>query len=143
MPVFFEAAGPEGEAVKGSLDYTMQNMNMRASGDPSKVIYDYTADQIGIVLNELAVEGETMPEGALNVSFTSQNLSGQSVMEPGALRKIAQNMALGATTYAVTFKDPSSDDGVNFNGEMASLSFSVDSFLPASMDPEERRKRTG
>ena len=50
MPVFFEAAGPEGETVKGSLDYTMQNMNMRASGDLSKVIYDYTADQIGIVL---------------------------------------------------------------------------------------------
>ena len=136
MPVFFEAAGPEGETVKGSLDYTMQNMNMRASGDLSKVIYDYTADQIGIVLTELAVEGETMPEGAFNVSFTSRNLSGQSVMEPGALRKIAQNMALGATTYAVTFKDPSSDEGVNFNGEMASLNFSGDSFLPASMDPE-------
>ncbi len=136
MPVSFEAAGPEGEVVKGSLDYTMQNMSMRASGDPSKVTYDYSADQIGIVLNKLMIEGEALPEGAMNVSFTSNNLSGQSIMEPGALRKIAQNMALGATTYTVTFSEPDSNDGVNFNGKMDTLSFSGDSFLPVSMDPE-------
>lgn len=136
MSIAFEAAGPEGEAVKGSLDYTMQNMSMRASGDPSKVIYDYTADQIGVVLNSLEIDGDAMPEGAITVNFTSSNLSGQSIMEPGALRKIAQNMILGATSYNVMFSDPDSDDEVKFAGTMGSLNFAGDSYIPISLDPE-------
>lgn len=136
MPISFVATGPDGEAVKGALDYSMQNMNMLASGDASKITYDYSADQLGIVLKSLSIDGDALPEGALKVEFTSKDLSGQSVMEPGALRKIAQNMALGATTYTVSFKDPDSDDGVNFDGSMASLGFAGDSFIPLSMDPE-------
>jgi len=136
MPMTFTAEGPDGEAVTGALEYTMQNMDMRASGDLSKVIYDYSADQIGIALTQLTVSGEAMPDGAIIVNLTSSDLNGQSTMEPGAIRKIAQNMTLGATQYTVDFQDPSGDASVKFNGSMDTLSFAGDSFLPSEFDPK-------
>ena len=136
MPMSFVALGPEGEAVSGSLDYTMSNMEMRASGEPDKVQYDYSADQIGMTLTELVIDDEALSSDALEVSFTSNGLSGQSIMEPGALRKVVQTMALGATQYKVAFVDPESDAKVNFDGSMASVNMQGDSVLPISFDPE-------
>ena len=136
MPMSFVALGPEGEAVSGSLDYTMSNMEMRASGEPDKVQYDYSADQIGMTLTELVIDDEALSSDALEVSFTSNGLSGQSIMEPGALRKIVQTMALGATQYKVAFVDPESDAKVNFDVSMASVNMQGDSVLPISFDPE-------
>ncbi len=136
MPMSFVALGPEGEAVSGSLDYTMSNMEMRASGEPNKVQYDYSADQIGMALTELVIDGDTLSSDALEASFTSNGLSGQSIMEPGALRKVVQTMALGATQYKVAFVDPDSDAKVNFDGSMASVNMQGDSVLPISFDPE-------
>jgi len=134
MPMTFVAHGPDGEAVSGALNYTMKNMQMRASGDPSKITYDYSADQIGMELTNLTVEGEDFPSDALSITLKANGLNGQSVMEPGALRKIAQNMALGATEYAISFDAPGSEEGMKLNGSMATLSFAGDTFLPASFD---------
>ena len=108
MPMQFAAQGPEGEMVKGAVEYAMTNMSMRASGDPSKITYDYTAEQVGIALTELNVDGDALPMEALKVNFTSDDLSGQSIMEPGALRKITQTMTLGESRYQVNFQDPDS-----------------------------------
>ena len=136
MPMTFVALGPEGEAVSGALNYTMNNMDMRASGDLSKIQYDYSADQIGIVLTELVVDGDTLASDALEVKFSSNGLSGQTIMEPGALRKIVQTMALGATEYTLKFTDIESDAIVNFAGSMAALNMQGDSVVPISFDPE-------
>ena len=136
MPMTFVALGPEGEAVSGALNYMMNNMDMRASGDLSKIQYDYSADQIGIVLTELVVDGDTLASDALEVKFSSNGLSGQTIMEPGALRKIVQTMALGATEYTLKFTDIESDAIVNFAGSMAALNMQGDSVVPISFDPE-------
>ena len=37
MPLTFTALGPDGTPISGGLEYTMQNMVMQASGDPSKI----------------------------------------------------------------------------------------------------------
>lgn len=137
MPMNFVGQGPKGEDVSGSLVYTMQNMTMQASGDPAKIVYNYAADQIGVSLDGLTLEGEKFPADALNVNFTSQNLQGQSIMEPGALRKIAQVMTLGATSYTVAFSAPGGNETVNLEGNIASMSFDGDTFMPAMMNPED------
>lgn len=135
-PMQFAAKGPEGEAVSGSLEYTIKGMEMRASGDPSKMIYDHTAEQMSITLRTLTVDGETLPEGALKAALTVNDTSGQSVMEPGALRKISQNMRAGETNYQINFQDPDSSDGMVFNGVIETMRFSGDTSIPLSVDPE-------
>lgn len=135
MPMQFAAQGPQGEALSGALDYVMQGMSMRASGDPSRVVYDYAADQMGITLTKLTVDGETMPDGALKAEIMMKGSSGQSIMEPGALRKIAQNMTAGETTYQINYQDPDSSDGMVVNGKFDTLQFSGDSIIPTEFDP--------
>ncbi len=136
MPMQFAAQGPEGELIKGAVDYTMKGMAMRASGDPSKVTYDYSADQVGIALTELNVDGDALPMDALKVNFTSNDLNGQSIMEPGALRKITQNMTLGESQYQLNFQDPSGGESMVLNGQIAKMNFDGVSQIPANVDPE-------
>ena len=140
MPMAFSAKGPEGELIKGTVDYTMQNMQMRASGDPEKVTYDYTADETGIALKDFTVDGDRLPADVLKVAFVAKSLSGQSVMEPGALRKIVQDVKLGETTYQVNFQDPESSDNMVLNGKIASMGFTGETLVPEGIDPENMAK---
>ena len=134
MPMAFSAKGPEGELIKGTVDYTMQNMQMRASGDPEKVTYDYTADETGIALKDFTVDGDRLPADVLKVAFVAKSLSGQSVMEPGALRKIVQDVKLGETTYQVNFQDPESSDNMVLNGKIASMGFTGETLVPEGIE---------
>ncbi|MGB7319324.1 MAG: DUF2125 domain-containing protein [Planktotalea sp.] len=136
MPMVFAGKGPEDELVKGSIEHTTKNMKMRASGVPDQVTYTYTADQLGMALTELTVDGDALPMDALKAEFVSNNVSGTSVMEPGALRKIVQEMTLGESTYQVNFQAPDSSDGVVVNGKIASMAFSGETLIPEAIDPQ-------
>ncbi|MEP5154779.1 DUF2125 domain-containing protein [Planktotalea sp.] len=137
MPMTFAGQGPEGEIVKGSVEYSMQNMVMRASGDPSKITYDYTADQIGFALKEVIVDGETLPADAIKASFTSKELSGQSIMVPGTLRTSTQSMSLGESSYTVSFRSPEGNETGTISGTLATITSSGDIAIPDAMDPNK------
>jgi hypothetical protein len=137
MPLSFAAQGPDGTPLSGAVEYTMQNMVMQASGDPSKITYNYTADQIGLTLKELIIQGEAVPSDELEVTIGSKDLSGQSIMEPGALRKISQTVMVSETDYIFKYAAPNGEDGFALTGAMAALNFKSDTLIPAILDPED------
>lgn len=137
MPLTFTVLGPDGTPISGGLEYTMQNMVMQASGDPSKITYNYSADQIGFILKELIIRGDTIPSDELEVTLGSKGLSGQSIMEPGALRKITQTMMLSETDYTLKYAAQENKDGFALTGTMAALNFKSDTLIPAFIDPED------
>ncbi|MGH1577990.1 DUF2125 domain-containing protein [Planktotalea sp.] len=139
-PLSFSAQGPDGEVVSGVVEYTVKGMNMIASGDPSKVTYNYTADELSLKLNELEVEGEKFGADVFTAEFASKDLVGSSVMEPGSIRKIVQEMKSGATNYVVNFREPGGDDTVAINGTIASLAFDGETNIPAEMNLENMAK---
>lgn len=137
MPMTFTFADPDGETVKAAIDYTMQDMNMVASGDPSSFTYDYTAASIDLALKEITIDGETLSPDVIKVAFTLTDLSGKSVMQPGALRQIAQTMTTGPAQYEINFQDPDSSDSMVVNGKLDTLNFAGTTIMPAAMDPEQ------
>lgn len=137
MPMRMRFAAPEGPEVSATLEYALENFNMQASGDPSRIVYDYTADGMGLRVTDLVVDGQTIGENVAKISFNSSALIGQSVMEPGALRKVVQNAQIGETTYTVNFADPASSDTFAMNGTLASMTMSGTTQIPAEIDPED------
>lgn len=136
MPMEFSATNPDGGIVSGTLEYTMGNMDMRVSGDPSVMTYDYSTDEIKVALTELTIEDEALASEDIKISMTAQDLQGQTIMEPGALRKIAQTMTMGTTSYQVMFNAPDDEGAVNIDGTVTSFNYNGDTFLPSAMDPE-------
>lgn len=136
MPMEFAFQMPEGEAIKGVVEYTIKNMNTLVSGDPANVTYATTGEEISIVLKELNIDGDQMPMDAMKARFTAKDISGQTSMEPGELRKITQNITFGATSYQVDFQDPEGSVGIVIDGKIAGMKMDGVSMVPATIDPE-------
>lgn len=136
MPISFDVISPDGENVKAHIDYLTRDLDMVASGDPSKITYDYTADALSLVLKQIEINGDVLTPDVLKLEFNMSGLSGQSIMSPGDLRVIEQTMRTGAADYVVNFQDPDGSDSVVVNGSIGTLFFEGSTSIPASIDPE-------
>lgn len=137
MPMTVATKPAFGDKVNAVVEYTLDNMDMVASGSIDDLLYTYTADAIGLTLKELTVGDETLGGNAFLASFTSQDLTGTTKMAGSSLREVVQTMALGATDYTVSFSDPDSDASFSMVGQMAGLNMTGDSRLPKAMDPND------
>ena len=82
MPTEFPIVGSmgvEGETVDFNLDYTTEDFLMNVSGDADQMTYDYTAALAKISLSEVAVNGEPIDIGKLEMSVA--DTEGQSVYD--------------------------------------------------------------
>lgn len=135
FPITVNIAADGEDPVKLVLDYALTNMAMVVSGTPTDMTYTYSVDKNAVSLASVEAEGETMPEGALNVSFVLDALAGTSQMKIGdTMRDIAQNMTAGTITYDVAFDDPESDDAGTLSGSIADVSYSGAGSIPNEID---------
>ncbi|MDA7966767.1 DUF2125 domain-containing protein [Ruegeria sp.] len=126
----------EGEPFSAELLFTNTDLNMVVSGTPQEMTYDYTASGMGLTLNSVEVDGETMSKDVLDLGFQINDLAGSSVMKIGEQRDIKQKFNAASLDYNLAFDDPESDDDARFKGKLDQLAFEGDSVLPAEFDLE-------
>lgn len=125
-----------GEGFSAELLYTNEALDMVVSGTPEDMTYDYSAASLGIALASLDVEGEDLPEDALAVNLTVNDVTGTSRMQIGENRDIAQSFTAADLIYDLAFQDPESGEDARINGKMEQLDFEGDTIVPAEFDLE-------
>lgn len=137
MPMKFIMTPNGGPSINAAVNYTTQNFKMTASGDPSKVTYDYSGDAIAFTLDELEIDGESLGDDIAKVAFNSTGVSGRTIMTVGALRAVEQAMTLASSTYSMRFKEPGGTDGFDMTGAIGKMTFNGQSTLPKTIDPND------
>lgn len=134
FPMTLSFAADPGEAVEVVMTYAMSNMNMSVAGDPSDMTYSYTADTLNLSVDSVTAEGETLPEGALDIRLDMAGVSGTAQMIIGELRDLVQEFSANSMTYIIAFDDPESDDGANLNGQLNNVTYSGTGSIPKTLD---------
>ncbi|WP_167853426.1 DUF2125 domain-containing protein [Roseovarius aestuariivivens] len=133
LPMTVDVGGSDIEEVMITLEYVSSGLDMTASGDPADIVYDYTADNVALVLGEVTVEDETIDPGT--VEFSIANITGTSRMQTGDLRLSDQSFEGGPMAYTVDVTDPEGGEGrMVINGEVAALAFKATAAMPPEMD---------
>ncbi len=144
MPVTMAVDPADGEAVDVRLDYTQTALDFIVSGTPEEMVYDYTAQSMGLALSELVVEGEPVSRDMARFDIAMSGLEGTSTMATGEMRKFAQDMTIAELRYDVAFSEPEPEAGEpgagdagmgRFSGRMEDLSFEGATTLPIEMVP--------
>ncbi|WP_170791243.1 DUF2125 domain-containing protein [Ruegeria lacuscaerulensis] len=133
LPMTVSGEG-EGEAFSAKILYTHKGLNMVVSGSPDEMTYDYTADTLGITLDEITANDETLPSDVLGVAVQLANLAGSSRMKIGENRDIDQTFTASALSYDLAFDDPENDDTGKIDGKLEQLAFEGTNVIPSNFD---------
>jgi len=136
MPITFAMIEDEDE-VTAVMSLTQSGAAMVVSGTPSDMTYNYTAAGIGMGLDSLTVEGDTLPPEALSVAFSMSNVISSTRMQLSDIRSYEQDMKASALTYELVFDDPESEDAGTFRGSLQKLGFEGAGTLPLTMDASD------
>ncbi len=124
----------DGEEVEIVLDYTHQALEMIVSGDADVLVYDYTADQLGMKLGSLTVDGENMGDNLVRFNLTAGPVEGRSEVAYGDLKTITQAVSMGDIAYDFAADDPDSTEGGSMTGKLLGLVMNAQSTVPPDMD---------
>ncbi len=137
FPITISGEGEDGgDGFAAELLYTTVALDMIVSGTPDDMTYDYSADSLDVALTSLDVEGEDIPEDALAVNLTINDVTGTSRMQVGENRDIAQSFTATDLVYDLAFQDPETGEDARINGQMEQLEFEGDTVVPAEFDLE-------
>lgn len=124
----------EGEAFSADVVYTHDQLQMVVSGTPEDMTYDYSAALLGITLESLEFDGETVPDDLLDMRIDTTDISGSSRMRIDGARQIDQNFNSAGADYTVRFEDPEKGESALIEGALEQLAFEGESTIPADFD---------
>ena len=136
FPMALTGEGPD-TAFSGDLIYTHDGLEMRVSGTPEAMTYDYSAAALGITLENLSLNGEDVPAEALAVDLGMTNLTGSSAMKIGATRDIDQKFKADELTYGLVFQSPDDAETGNIRGTLKQVGLSGLSVIPEDFDAND------
>lgn len=138
MPI--EISIDDGEQVDIVVNYTHEGLEMIVSGTPEAMVYDYSADLLGLSLAGLSVDGEVITRDMARVDISMGPVEGSTEMAVAdGMRALVQSFALGDLRYDMAFNDPDSEDGGTLSGDMAGLVVEGAGVIPVDMvlDPND------
>jgi len=127
----------EGEAFSVEIGYSHSGLEMVVSGTPDDMTYDYSAKTLGVSLDNLTVDGESLPDDVLGVDIGLTNIAGSSQMKIGENRDIDQKFTADGLTYDLAFSDPKSDDDGKIDGSLNQLTFEGTNVIPSDFNVED------
>lgn len=126
-----------GEAFDLAIDYTQSGFDMVVTGDPDDMTYTYSADNMGVKLSSLTVDGNPIGPDIARVDVSIADMSGVSRIVQGDLRNVSQTMNTGPVTYDMAFTSPDDDGAAKITGGLESLAFTGGGNIPAVEDPSD------
>ena len=133
LPMMFDLQDDEGAVAQVMVDYRSTGFDMQASGDPDDILYAYTADELGLVLDQVIMEGEPADPGTMRMTLT--DVEGSSRMVTGDMRESDQSFTAGSMSYAIDITDPEEEEGrAIIDGGTGPIGFEARARIPRDMD---------
>jgi len=136
-PIDVQGDGPGDQDFAAMLTLVMEGHQTIASGQPGAIVYDYTADRIGISLDEVSGDTEQMPIPG-TVALSLAGASGQTAiaMADGTSR-VEQSLEVASLTYDVELTEVDGDrsNTMIWTGEMSNLSTISNGVVPPEVNP--------
>lgn len=122
----------EGQTGNAVIVIDQTDPQLRASGDPSDLVYDYAARMVRIALDEIIADGQALGPEFIRAEMKIADVSARTEMQTGDQRRMVQTMQTGAAEYALFVKDPAPDvnDSLDLKGRVASLAANGSSLMP-------------
>lgn len=120
----------EDETFSVDILYAQTGLKMVVSGSPDDMTYDYTAEKLGLSLDNILVDGEAMPDEALAAALEMFNLTGASRMQIGEGRTVDQSFTTANLTYDLDFEEPETGETARINGKLDQLVFEGKNVIP-------------
>lgn len=136
IPMAMDLKDEAGEQVALTIEIAQRGMDMRVTGDPAAMSYDYTAQEMTMTLTDL-VAGEQTPEiGAAQIRMA--DLAGQyQSKETGDTRGFTQELTAGPVGYDIDFTDPEAGGRAEIKGTLARISMTGDGDLVDGIDASD------
>ena len=138
MPIRFERDGPEPFGM--TMTYLTDAMVSSVSGDTARMVYDYSADAIGLVLSDFEVAGEAAEPG--EVEFGMENMSGRTIMTLEGGRVADQAVTSGLVSYRVAMTGPEGGD-FEVDGRYDALRMETVLTVPEGVDTSDMTAALG
>lgn len=132
MPITLDMTDGTDE-VTAVIGISQSGAAMVVSGAPDDMTYNYTAATVGVTLDSLTVEGDTLPPEALRMAVTLNNIISSTHMQLSDMRSYDQDMKAASLTYDMAFDDPESDDAATFQGNIQKLGFEGTGSMPLQL----------
>jgi hypothetical protein len=136
MPITFAMVDDQDE-VTAVIGLTQSGASMVVSGTPTDMTYNYTAARLGMGLDSLTVEGDTVPPEVASMTVSLSNVISSTRMQLSDKRSYDQDMKASELTYDMAFDDPDSEDAGVFGGSLQKLGFEGAGTLPLTMDTSD------
>jgi len=107
IPVVMSGKPADGEAFEVKMAVTQSGLAMIASGTPEDTTYDFTASEIGVAMNDMAVDGKAAP---MSIDVKMKTASGQSHMIRSGGVGIDSVFAAETVDVAMKGSDPEKPD---------------------------------
>ena len=134
MSVDMNPAAGQGAPVKMSMTQTQSGHSMIASGSPDQIISTYAADTMGIVMNQMVVEGTTMGDEAMQMNMLASNVNNVTTMTgQGETRGYDQRGSASSVTYDMVVAPPDEPAKINMQGQMQSVAYNSTGTVPNTM----------
>ena len=134
MPIVINAA-PEGEdSVNMVFDYGSTGLEMVVSGDQSKMLYTYGAEQLVLRLTEFALNGQPVGPEEARFALTMDGVAGTATTAASDGTQVTQNLTTQSARYDFAFNDPDTEDAALASGSMSDLSIQSSTALPEGFD---------
>lgn len=136
MPITLKVRPEDAEPVDLVVNYRQSGLGIIVSGVPDAMVYDYSADSLGLMLAELVVDGAPVGRDMVRFDIAMENVAGQSTVALGEMIGITQAMTMDSLSYDFAFSAPDVAGSGLYSGRMTDLALDGASTTPAEMGSE-------
>jgi hypothetical protein len=135
MPIALRIVSQDGSENEADvlLNYTQTGRAAVASGDPDDITYNYSADMVSLVLDELIVIGNEVGRDMATVEISATDVRSTSSMKMGDLRSVQQSTSIGELAYNILINDPEIDTLATFEAAMTGLTINGGGDVPVDV----------
>lgn len=131
IPVLMKPAPVDGVATDLTMNVAQKDALVTVSGAPEAMDFDYTAPELSMSMDKVAVDGKPAP---MKMQFTMKGARGKYHVEQAAGRTMTSDMTADTLDIAMTGAEPESGGTFNLTGTMSGLSGTAAMTMPEGAD---------
>jgi len=131
-PFTMDITPKDGEPVHLEADFFHRGLTTTVSGTPEEIAYDSEAEEIGLKIDRIEVDGQPVPGFTFNM--TGRAFAGNYISRLGNLRVMDQKTAFGVLEYAFGFADPENEAKLDASGTIEN--FNLVSHVEMPLQPD-------
>ncbi len=124
--------GPGEPPVDLKMTFAQSGHAMSVSGSPEEMVSTYSADTAGITVDEITVDGETMPSDMISIGMNLNGFTNTTTMKVGDVRDYQQSGGVTSMTYNINVNNPAEQVKFDMAGNLDGLSFDGGGLIPTT-----------